>query len=330
MIVRLLLLVIVVAAALALCVGLIVGVGTTRVSLADLDAGPRPAASAKEARATPPMAAAALTGTANATPPTASGAPAAADEGKGSVISLTVVRAENASAIKQLADGATLDLGSLPTQRITLRADVAGRVKSVRFHWDGSKRDHIEETAPYTILGGKNGKYERWKISPGEHTVTATPFAGPQASGEMGQPLTVHFTVTDDGPIILPATAATIHGQELHIQKEGDLEPNVGFWTNEVESIEWFLEPGRAGLYRVECDYACADGQGGVFECIVGEHRFTATSTPTGAWQQYRALKVGELTLPARKIRLLIKPLHLEAGHALMNLRAVRIVPVRE
>jgi hypothetical protein len=129
-------------------------------------------------------------------------------------------------------------------------------------------------------------------------------------------------------PITLSASAAKLEGSEIRVQ-EGR-EPNIGFWHHTTESAAWKVDVARTGLYHVEIVYACDPGNGGgVYEMQVGDHRFTGTSKPTGSWDVYNTLQVGDLTLTAGEHPIALKPLALDDGRALMNVRSIRIVAAR-
>lgn len=129
-------------------------------------------------------------------------------------------------------------------------------------------------------------------------------------------------------PITLSASAAQLTGSEIRIQQ--GREPNIGFWHHTTESAGWKADVPKPGLYHVQIVYACAPGNGGgVYEMQIGQHRFTGTSTPTGSWDDYNTLEVGDLTLTAGEHPIALKPLTLNEGRALMNVRSVRLVAVK-
>lgn len=129
-------------------------------------------------------------------------------------------------------------------------------------------------------------------------------------------------------PIILPAAAAVLHGQLIHLQTQGGIQ-DIGFWDKPEDFVEWTTIIPQGGLYHVEIVYACENGHGGgLYELTIGKHRFTGTSAHTGTWEDYQTLSVGDLSVDPGPIKILLKPLHLEPGKALMNVRSVRLVPV--
>lgn len=121
------------------------------------------------------------------------------------VSSLTLVDADTDRPVPgfdPIPAGARLRLSALP-RRLNVRANVVGGVGSVRFVWENGKTV-LENEAPFALCvdgrdrSGKKGDYfpcDARLFSPGEHRVTATPFAKMFAGGAAGPALTWSFTV---------------------------------------------------------------------------------------------------------------------------------------
>lgn len=93
-------------------------------------------------------------------------------------------------------EGAVIDLSTLPTVNLTLRANTQPAVVgSVRFGLDGNPNHRVESAAPYALFGDTNGHYNAWNLGSGVHTVTGTPYSGGQASGTAGVAKTLQFTL---------------------------------------------------------------------------------------------------------------------------------------
>ena len=137
----------------------------------------------------------------------------------------------------------------------------------------------------------------------------------------------------DDGVYRLHAEAATLAGPNIRIESypgdDGGPESNIGYWNSTDARASWLLTP-RPGRYRVRLDHAVADGQdGSVLRMRVGTETLALPlSDSTGAWQSFRPLEAGVVTLPASD-----KPLEivLEAteipGQAAVNIRSITLVP---
>lgn len=132
------------------------------------------------------------------------------------VTSLTLFNADTDLPIAgydPLPSGATLNLATLPTKNLSIRANTnPATVGSVRFAYDGNANYHLEGLPPYAIAGD-NGltssgtpNYNAWTPAVGSHTLTVTPYTGGGAGGTAGTSLTVTFTVTNDaGAVALRA-----------------------------------------------------------------------------------------------------------------------------
>ncbi len=95
-----------------------------------------------------------------------------------------------------LADGTILDLDKLPASRLNIRANTEpATVGSVRFGHDHEPGYRTENSAPYAVGGDSGGDYEAWPIGPGEHALTATPYADRDGAGEAGTALSIRFQV---------------------------------------------------------------------------------------------------------------------------------------
>ena len=121
------------------------------------------------------------------------------DEGEPAIAGLMLVDAEKDKPIYPLGDGAELDRKKLKTGRLNVIASESGPVGSVRFDLDGAIV-RTENASPFAFAGteatAKDGvNYLAWTPSKGEHELVATPFRGPDGTGDRGRPLKVRFRV---------------------------------------------------------------------------------------------------------------------------------------
>jgi pectate lyase len=119
------------------------------------------------------------------------------------VISFTLINAITDQPILSfdpLNSGVTLNLATLPTRNLNIRANTSpATVGSVRFGLDGKTNYRTENTTPYALASDDgNGNYSSWTPRLGSHTVTATPYTRSNARGTRGTPLTITFTVIDN------------------------------------------------------------------------------------------------------------------------------------
>jgi parallel beta-helix repeat protein len=119
------------------------------------------------------------------------------------VISFTLINADTDQPIadyEPLNDGSTLNLATLPTRNLNIRADTnPATVGSVRFGLDDNSNYRTENGAPYALAGNSGTDYYSWTPRVGGHTLTATPYTGSGASGTAGTALSICFNVVDGG-----------------------------------------------------------------------------------------------------------------------------------
>jgi hypothetical protein len=144
----------------------------------------------------------------NAPPtPTPTATPAAQ-----SVISYTLINANNGQDIQPLTNGATLNLATLPSTNLNVRANTSpSTVGSVVFALSGAQStNHTENGAPYALFGDNGaGIYTAWTPPTGPYTLTASPFTGANGSGTGGNALTINFTVTNQSGTPTPTPTPT-------------------------------------------------------------------------------------------------------------------------
>ncbi len=128
--------------------------------------------------------------------------------GPQAVSSFTLVNADTNADIQPIASGATLNLATLPTRRLNIRANTSpATVGSVVFALSGAaSKSQTESTAPYALFSDDNGAYNPWTPPVGSYSLTAAPYAGAGGGGTAGAALTVAFSVIDQaatGPFTL-------------------------------------------------------------------------------------------------------------------------------
>ena len=128
------------------------------------------------------------------------------------VSSFTLVNADTDLDLQALATGAVLNLATLPTPNLTIRANTSpATVGSVFFVLGGTQAvSHNENLPPYALFADSNGDYNPWTpaIAVGSYTLTATPYTAANSGGTAGTSLTISFTVTNQAARATAATAA--------------------------------------------------------------------------------------------------------------------------
>ncbi len=97
-----------------------------------------------------------------------------------------------------LADGAVVALAGLPSQNLSMRANVTPSVVgSVRFFENGQSV-RVENVPPYTLGGDIQGNYRPWRYDLGEQVIAATPYTQSQGNGLPGESRSVNFTIVEE------------------------------------------------------------------------------------------------------------------------------------
>ena len=122
-----------------------------------------------------------------------------APPGGSQVTGFTFINADTDADISPLENGATINLATLPTRNLNVRANTSpATVGSVRVGYDGNATYRTGNAAPYALAGDTSGNYDPWRPTVGSHSLSATPYALSNAGGVAGASKTIAFTVIDD------------------------------------------------------------------------------------------------------------------------------------
>ncbi|MFM7057116.1 MAG: dehydrogenase, partial [Planctomycetota bacterium] len=127
-----------------------------------------------------------------------------------------------------------------------------------------------------------------------------------------------------DGLLVLPASAAEIHGPTLVFeQKYG----NLGYWSSTADHARWTVEVPRGGDWIVELDFACDNSTaGGLIRFSTGTRLLTARVPGTGTWDEYQTYRAGTIDLHRGRVQLTVTSPD-QPRTALLDLRAIRLIP---
>lgn len=92
--------------------------------------------------------------------------------------------------------GAVLNLATLPTRRLSVRANAVGAA-SVRFGLDGNASYRLESVAPFALSGDTNGDYFPWTPVVGSVQVSARPYSQAGGRGMRGSLRSLVLRVID-------------------------------------------------------------------------------------------------------------------------------------
>jgi hypothetical protein len=92
-----------------------------------------------------------------------------------------------------LRDNAIITLSKIPSRKFEVRANTSNGVKSVVFGYNGESRYKVENRSPYDLTGG----HRELELSPGYHTIVATPYSEDEGGGKAGRPLRIRLQVVN-------------------------------------------------------------------------------------------------------------------------------------
>ncbi len=114
----------------------------------------------------------------------------------GSYLRFILVNASSNQDILEITDGAVINLDSLASKQLNIKADVGWQAtESVRFGLNENLNFRIENEQPYALFGDSAGHYHSWTPAPGQYKVTATAFAADSAGGAQGPSGAITFSV---------------------------------------------------------------------------------------------------------------------------------------
>lgn len=145
----------------------------------------------------------------------------------------------------------------------------------------------------------------------------------------VGEPAVVEMPIVPgvDGVLTLRASDATVEGTTARYEGGADHQ-NIGYWTDAADTVRWDAR-APAGRYRVEITYACDPATpGATYRVRIGDQTVEGHVEPTGSWTTWRTAALGEVELTGGPVTCIVEPLS-KPGFAVMNLRAVRLSPVR-
>ena len=138
------------------------------------------------------------------------------------------------------------------------------------------------------------------------------------------------FRAEGNGSLSLPAHGAVVHGEKLRYEPQPH-KNTVGYWQNPKDWCEWKLELNGTQRYEVFILQGCGKGHGGSeVELIAGDKRLKFEVEDTGHFQNFQRRSLGTLELDSATCRSLkLVPVSKSKG-AVMDVRQVQLVPVKD
>ena len=117
------------------------------------------------------------------------------------VANFTLINADSNQPIAgydPIPAGATINLQELPTKNLNIRANTDPyQIGSVMFSYGSQENFKTENLAPYAFQSDRDGNYRPWTPTPGDHSITATPFSESNRGGEKGTAFSLNITIVD-------------------------------------------------------------------------------------------------------------------------------------
>ena len=130
------------------------------------------------------------------------------------------------------------------------------------------------------------------------------------------------------GRLSLRAATASIYGTDITFEPPFG---NIGYWHSPQDHLVWSVDLPVAGSFDVYMEGACDPGsQGNAFRLESGDRSLSGRVKSTGGWNQYLATRIGSISLAAGSHRVVLRPDGNDLRGALMDLRALYLVPEGE
>jgi len=138
------------------------------------------------------------------------------------VTGLVLVNADDDDDITELTEGLVINLTTLPTTNLSVRATANETTGSIGFNLIGpSPYTKTESLEPYSLFGDSDGDFQSEPLAVGQYTLIVTPYTGGSLSGTAGEPVTIHFEVVQ--PVQLPFVDQTVQSGTIIRAEDFDL-----------------------------------------------------------------------------------------------------------
>jgi alpha-L-fucosidase len=135
---------------------------------------------------------------------------------------------------------------------------------------------------------------------------------------------------TADGTLVLKAADAELVGQTIKLETKSGGAPNIGFWIDPNDSIQWNVQISQSGKYAVEVEFACAPGSEGS-ECvlIVDGKEYVGKVEATKGWEDFQVKQGGTIELEKTGLMPFLVKAKSKPGLGVVNLRSITFKPVQ-
>ncbi len=125
---------------------------------------------------------------------------------------------------------------------------------------------------------------------------------------------------------VLSADVAEIYGSAIAFEEQ---HKNIGMWHAKDDYVVWNVNLPVNGAFDVWMDWACdASSAGNSFVLECGDQQISGIAESTITWANYLQKKLGTMQVPSGLQRFTMRPGSEDMKGALLDLRAVYLVPV--
>jgi len=157
------------------------------------------------------------------------------------VTSFTLVNAATDLDIGPLNNGAVINLNQTPEVNVRANLCTNTGTASVKFNLNGSQFK-IEGSAPWALAGDVSGNYVKWNVAPGNYTIQAIPYSGPNATGTAGTGLSVSISVIKPSSKMSDEKTSHFSGKTFISAYPNPFKTQLNFEFSLVEDSEVSLE----------------------------------------------------------------------------------------
>jgi putative membrane-bound dehydrogenase-like protein len=151
---------------------------------------------------------------------------------------------------------------------------------------------------------------------------------GPQVKPKVFKGNKPELVKAKGGVLLLTAKNAEIYGKNLVFEEKNE---NLGYWDTDDGQAIWTVDVPKSGRYSVVVHYSCVkESAGKSFVLQAGSNQLTGKVTSTGSWDTFQEMEAGSIVLSAGQQRLSMRPAGRLVGTAMLDLKAIKLVPVKE
>ena len=132
------------------------------------------------------------------------------------------------------------------------------------------------------------------------------------------------------GVVTLPAKMADVHGTQLRFEPSPH-KNTLGVWSRVEDFATWEFQLTTPGAFHLEVLQGCGPGQGGsTVEVKVADQPLTFIVEDTGGFQNFKPRDIGTVRLDkGGRYTLTVQP-KIKTKNAVMDVREVRLIPVKK